>query len=169
MVIVGGVEEAGRGPVIGPMVMAIVTINEGDEQRFVDLGIKDSKLLSKEKRKELFEVIKENVLEYKISVVTPQEIDEALDKTNVDMNLNWLEAKTSGELINSVKLDKVIVDCPSNNIEAYREYVYNLLERNNGMRPEVVAEHKADFKYVVVGAASILAKVTRDYLIEEIK
>lgn len=170
MAIIAGVEEAGRGPVIGPLVMAIVTIDEKDEQKLKDLGVKDSKLVAKHKRSMMYQKIIDTVLDYKIIKVSPSEIDNALDKNNPDMNLNWLEATTSAKLINSVKLDKVILDCPSSNVNAYKNYVNNLvLRKENGMRPDIVAEHKADVKYTIVGAASIIAKVTRDSLIEGIK
>ena len=80
-------------------------------------------------------------------------------------NLNWLEADVQAQLINKLKPEKVIVDCPSNNIEAYSEYVRKKLN----VDCELVCEHKADMNHLVVGAASILAKVTRDRAIEEIK
>lgn len=160
--IVAGVEEAGRGPVIGPMVMAIVACEEAKLYELEKLGVKDSKLLSVSKRKELFKVIKEN-FDYKIIILSPQIIDAALSSS--DMNLNLLEARTSAKLINKIKAHKVILDCPSNNIKAYEQYVKKLLDYDI----KVVAEHKADLNHIIVGAASILAKHKRDTLIEEIK
>ena len=68
-------------------------------------------------------------------------------------------------MINKLKPDKVIVDCPSNNIEDYSDYIKKKLN----VDCELVAEHKADLNHLVVGAASILAKVTRDREIEKIK
>ena len=67
------------------------------------------------------------------------------------------------KIINKLKPDKAILDAPSNNIEAYADYV------KNKVKCEILAEHKADANYPVVGAASILAKVTRDREIEKIK
>lgn len=161
--IIAGVEEAGRGPVIGPMVMAICTIEESKEERLREIGVKDSKLLTPLRREQLFEQIQE-LCKHTIIVLNPSEIDSALN--DPDMNLNKLEAVTSAKLINSVKLDRVILDCPSNNIPVYTKYVKDKVDDKT---IELIAEHKADLNHLIVGAASILAKVTRDRLIEEIK
>lgn len=160
--IVGGVEEAGRGPVIGPMVMAICATNEANISKLVRLGVKDSKLISPRNRDNLFEKVKELCV-HEIIVLSPQEIDDALD--NPEMNLNKLEGVVSAKLINKVVVDKVILDCPSNNINAYKEFVASFLKK----KVDLVAEHKADLNHTIVGAASILAKVTRDRIIDDLK
>ncbi|PIN80342.1 ribonuclease HII [Candidatus Woesearchaeota archaeon CG10_big_fil_rev_8_21_14_0_10_32_9] len=160
--IVAGVEEAGRGPVIGPMVMCICATDEKNLDKLSEIGVKDSKLLSPLQRERLFEQIKK-ICNHKIVIISSQEIDDSLN--DPEMNLNKLEAKTSAMLINSVKSDKVTLDCPSTNIPAYRQYVQNFVKVNT----TIIAEHKADLNYVIVGAASILAKVTRDAEIEKIK
>lgn len=165
--IISGVEEAGRGPVIGPMVMAICAIDEKDEDKLRQLGVKDSKLILPRKREQLFDQITK-MCKTEIIILEPKDIDAALN--DPEMNLNKLEAKTSAELINKLakktKIDKIILDCPSNNIEAYRNLVRKQLENK---KIDLLAEHKADLNHIIVGAASILAKVTRDKLIEEIK
>ncbi len=160
--IVAGVEEAGRGPVIGPMVMCICATDEKNISKLETIGVKDSKLLSPKQRENLFEQIKK-ICEYKIIVLSPAEIDAALNDPL--MNLNKLEAKTSAELINSMNCNKVILDCPSNNIPAYKQYVQKMITKS----VELVAEHKADLNHTIVGAASILAKVTRDAEIDKLK
>jgi ribonuclease HII len=154
-----GIDEAGRGPVIGPLVMAGVLVES--EKALEGLGIKDSKLLSVARRNELFDVVKK--FSHKIVIAEPLEIDDAL--LNPSMNLNWLEAKHIANLVNHFKPSKVYVDCPSVNVGAFVSYLKKLLK----VETEIVAEHKADLKYEVVGAASILAKVTRDREIEKIK
>ena len=86
-----GIDEAGRGPVIGPLVMAGVLIDEKYEYKLKKLGVKDSKLLTKEKREYLFKKILDTVKKYKIISLTPDVVDEHL-KSNKS-NLNILEAK----------------------------------------------------------------------------
>ena len=158
-----GIDEAGRGPVIGPLVMAGAKIKEKDEQKLIDLGVKDSKLLTPLQRERMFDTILEIVDEYKIIILSPQDVDAALESENT--NLNWLEADHSIEIINELDADKAILDAPSNNIEKYTQYVENKLK----VKTEILAEHKADMIYPIVSAASILAKVTRDAEIEKIK
>lgn len=104
-------------------------------------------------------------MKYQLIVISPQEIDANVNGEN-GSNLNWLEANKTVELINMLQPDKAIIDCPSTNTKAYHEYI---TERLLHKKVKIVTEHKADFKYLIVGAASILAKVARDAAIEEIK
>ena len=146
------------------MVIVGVTIKEEDEYKLKTLGVKDSKLLSPQIREELFDEIKKYVFDYKIIIIEPAEIDDAVFKKD-GLNLNWLEAAKSIELINYLKPDKAFVDCPSTNTKAYSERLESGLKN----KTQLVAEHKADVKYPVVSAASILAKVVRDREIAKIK
>ena len=156
-----GIDEAGRGPVIGSMIMAGVMIEEGDEHLLE--GSKDSKMLAHSVRLELDKKIKENT-RYLIIEISPQQIDDAL--ADPDMNLNWLEAKGQAELINKLKPDKAIIDCPSPNLIAYGAYIRDLLDNKD---IELIVEHKADEKYITSSAASILAKVRREEIVSELK
>jgi ribonuclease HII len=159
-----GIEEAGRGPVIGPLVMAGVKINEEDIIKLKEMGVKDSKLLTPIMRESLFPKIKQIVMDYKIIILSAQDVDDALN--NPIINLNWLEALTSIKIIDYLNPDKAILDCPSNNIGAYENYVKERIKNKN---IKILAEHKADLNHTVVAAASILAKVTRDKEIENLK
>lgn len=161
-----GIDEAGRGPVIGPMVMAGVLIDEQDEETLKDLGVRDSKLVPAEKRPELAHRIEEHADRIHVRVLLPEEIDRAV--LSESFNLNLLEAKTSAEIITELKPDKAILDCPSTNPAAYVETVRKFLPREMRSR-DIVAEHKADAKYPVVSAASIIAKVRRDSEIDIIR
>jgi len=163
MAIVCGIDDAGRGPVIGPMVLAGALINGNDLQKLKELGVKDSKLLSPKKREELYNHIISLAKNYKIIVVSPEEIDQALESDT--SNLNILESKKFAQIINVLKPEKTIVDCPSNNIVAYTSYLKTLLKVDTKLE----CHHKADFKFIEVGCASILAKVTRDREIEKIQ
>jgi len=145
------------GPAVGPLVMAGVIY----DKKLENLGIKDSKLLTKDKRDELYDKIIE-FAEHKILVVDPAEIDKAVMSDSY--NLNFLEADTSIKIIKALKSESAIIDCPSTNVPAYTKYLQDDLEGVN-----LVVEHKADMNHMVVGAASILAKVTRDRLIEVLK
>ena len=137
---------------------------EGDKIPKLDaIGVKDSKLLTPKKREELFDKIKQIAKNFEIIIISPKEVDQALESESI--NLNWLEAITSANIINKLKPDKAILDCPSTNIKSYSDYVKKLLKTDT----EIIAEHKADLNYTIVGTASILAKVTRDREIEAIK
>jgi len=164
MALVAGIEEAGRGPVIGPMVMCGVLVEEKDEPKLKSIGAKDSKLLTPKTRELLYEQIISMVKQVELIIVSAQEIDNALNDPN--LNLNKLEALTSAKIINKLNPSKVLVDCPSNNTRAYAAELRSYLENK---KITIVAEHKADVKYTVVSAASIIAKVTRDREIEKIK
>lgn len=161
MVKVLGIDEAGRGPVIGPMIIGGVMIDEGKEAMLGE--VKDSKLLSHKKRMLLDKQIKQ-VSKYHIIEVLPNEIDNALNSPN--LNLNWLEAHKQAEIINTLKPDVAIIDAPSNSISKYTEYLKNLLENK---KIKLIIEHKADLNYPVCSAASIIAKVKREEAMDKIK
>ena len=162
-----GVDEAGRGPILGPLVMAAILIDEEGEKKLRWMGVKDSKLLSPPVREELFERIREIVLDFRIEVIEPDAIDHSLNEEN--FNLNWLEAETSARMVSELNPDKIIIDCPSVNIPAYKDYFSNRLSSGVKQKAELVVEHKADVNHIVVGGASIVAKVIRDKYIENIK
>ena len=165
MTIVCGIDEAGRGPVIGPLVIAGACIDEKELSALECIGVKDSKLLSPTQRTQLYFQITSILKQYEIIIIAPEKIDAAvLDKKT--MNLNWLEAITSAKIIDVLKPDKAYIDCPSTNIQAYSHYIREKLVHK---KTELICEHKADATYVICSAASILAKVTRDKEIEKIK
>lgn len=164
MATVCGIDEAGRGPLIGPLFMAGVVIEEGQEDLLKQMGVKDSKLLTPKKREELFEKIKTVVKSYKILRVAPDEIDDAVNGVD-GTNLNWLEANKAVEILNELKAANAIIDCPSPNIQAYTAFI----EKKLTHKTKIVCAHHADTDYVVVGAASILAKVSRDEEIAQLR
>ena len=158
-----GIDEAGRGPVIGPLVMAIVACSDDDKQFFNKLGVKDSKQLSSAKRVKLARIIRKRCA-HAIVKLSPAKIDKAL--ISKDSSLNCLEAETSRKLINMIlkkvnptAIGRVMLDLPSKNVLAYITRVRG--EENFGDL-NIVAEFKADENYIEVSAASILAKTVRD-------
>jgi len=158
-----GIDEAGRGPIIGPMVMCGVAIEEGQEKELELLGVKDSKLLSPRVRERIAAVLEKKYAFHTV-VISPIEID-SMTGNGKTKNLNWLEAEKAVVIVEALKPDKVIIDCPSPNLKAYTAFI---AERVDSKR-QIVCEHKADLHYVVVGAASIIAKVARDAEIEKLK
>jgi ribonuclease HII len=165
MTLVAGIDESGRGPVIGPLIMAGVLINEEDSARLKSLGVKDSKLLTPEQRLYLEKGIKKIAQAYKVIKVPPKEIDYAVEGHD-GLNLNWLEAKKVAEVINTLKPEKAIIDCPSPNLKAYSNYIKKHLDHPD---IELVVAHKADRDFFEVGAASVLAKNAREKEVEKIE
>lgn len=162
-----GIDDAGRGPILGPMYLAGVLISSTEESAIKDMGAKDSKLLHHSQR---IKIAKEIRTVAKVEVVesSPEEIDEAVIG---GANLNTLEAKKAADIINKLnnKKDKikVIVDCPSVNTVAWKNKLITFIEHTQNL--EIHCEHKADFNHAVVGAASIIAKVAREEAVAEIK
>ncbi len=156
-----GIDEAGRGALIGPLVIAGFIIDDDKINTLKMMGVKDSKLLSKEKRESLYYELKK-MGKYEIIKVMPQEIDQ---RFRMGTNLNDLEMLKMAEIINKLKPDKAILDSPHPIPEKFKAQIKVKIDHKTC---EIISENKADTKYVVVGAASILAKVTRDRAIEEI-
>ncbi len=164
-----GIDEAGRGPVIGPLVMCGVRMPETRVRELVNLGVKDSKQLLPKRREELYQQLQKIVDGVHLVLIQASEIDAAL--FGDDFNLNTLEAAKSAEIIKQLSPDRVIIDCPSPNLKAHHQDVKRLLdslgfEKNN---IEIITAHKADVDFPIVSAASIIAKVTRDAIIEDMK
>lgn len=164
MVMICGIDEAGRGPAIGPLVVCGVLIDEEKETLLQQIGARDSKTLAPGRREKLFAQIKGIANDVHLKVLSPQEIDAAVFAK--DSNLNQLETAAMAAIINALKPDKAYIDCPSNNIEGWTAELREMLDF---VPKEIIAENKADALYPVVSAASIMAKVTRDRAIEALK
>ena len=162
-----GIDDAGRGPLIGPMILAGVLWTGEVERKLKKENIKDSKLLSHVERVRLAQIIRVNVSAYKTVLVFPSEIDSTL-------NLNTLEASKMAEIINAMNTGKmkqekitVVIDCPSVNISAWQKTLESFVKEKDNLK--IICEHKADANYLSVSAASILAKVQREEEVEKIK
>jgi len=159
-----GIDDAGRGPVIGPMILGGVLIYKKNNKILKELGVKDSKLLTHKKRNEIKKEL-EKKFNYHLEITSPKEIDEC-------SNLNYLEAVKSAMIINKITRGieepiKVIIDCPSTNIKSWTTDVQKLIE--NPKNISLTCEHKADLNHPVVSAASILAKEKREEEIVKLK
>ena len=156
-----GIDEAGRGPVLGPMVVAGVVCSQELSDRLKRSGLKDSKKLSPKIRKEMFELIQDEALWVKTVVIWPVDIDVAV-RTN---GLNKLERDAFAEIINAYEgTAKIIIDSP----QTPAVFTKMIEEKLNSKR-DVLCSFKADDIYPVVSAASVVAKYTRDSIIEELK
>ena len=120
------------------MVLAGVVLDERDLSKLKAIGVKDSKLLTPNQREYLFEQIKKIVKDYYIIIVSPQEIDDAV--LSPTTNLNHLESEKFAEIINYLKADISVVDCPSTNIPAYTKELRSLLT----VKTSLLCEHRAD-------------------------
>lgn len=156
-----GIDDAARGPVIGPMFLAGVLVDDNSRAALKKFGIKESKQVLQPRRVEMAKFIREAVLGFHVVKSTPEEIDNFVLK---GANLNTLEAIKTAEIINELntKKDKikVIIDCPSVNPKAWMRTLRDFIE--NGGNLELACEHKADVNHVEAAAASILAKVARE-------
>jgi len=156
-----GIDEAGRGPVIGPLVLCGVCIEEKRLKNLERLGIKDSKKLSPKRRTILDRKIRK-ICDYHIITISASDIDNLRSK---DVNLNEIEKIAITKIISHFNPDLAIVDSVDVNPERFRKEIKEIVNEDI----EVIAEHGADDKYSIVGAASILAKVERDTEVEKIK
>ncbi len=163
-----GIDDAGRGPVIGPMVLAGCLLTKDAEKELKKAGVKDSKQLTNKRREFLSKIIKEKAETFEIVLSNPVEIDDSL---NNGTNLNKLEAKMTGEIINRInkgyKKIIVIVDCPSVSLEKWKDILRYYIKDLSTL--EISCEHKADKNHVSVSAASILAKCVREKEMAKLK
>jgi ribonuclease HII len=99
MVLICGIDEARRGPVLGPMVMCGALIDEEDLPKLEKLGPKDSKLLTAEQREDLYPKLIKVLRHYKVFIIPPKEIDKAVHGHD-GLNLNKLEAHKQADILN---------------------------------------------------------------------
>jgi ribonuclease HII len=163
--LVAGVDDAGRGSVIGPLVIAGILIDEKELSKLVQLGVKDSKLLSPSKRESLAIEIKRIAQKHAVVKLSPAEIDKVVEKGRKLHKLNRLEAQAMAKVIEILKPDIAYVDASDVLEERFKQQILEYLP----FKVEIVSEHRADSKYPVVSAASIIAKVERDKAIAELK
>ena len=157
-----GIDEAGRGCIIGPMVICAAAINPMEEYKLKELGVKDSKKLSPMQREKLYPKVA-HLCKYVTVKVTAAELNVLMPK----QNLNEIEAMKIAQAIDMLALHhpEVYVDSPDNIPAKFTKRI----EKYIRTRAKITSTNKADDIYLIVGAASIIAKVTRDREIEKIK
>ena len=153
-----GVDEAGRGPVIGPLVVAGICIDNDEKLR--ELGVRDSKKCTPKKREELDLEIRK-IAKCELIVLPAIEIDLLRN----EMSLNIIEAKLFSSVIERLHPQIAYVDSADTNEEKFAQYIHSEI----GNKIEIISKHKADENYPVVSAASIIAKVKRDAEIKKIE
>jgi ribonuclease HII len=163
--LIAGVDEAGRGCVIGPMVVAGVCVRSENLQLLAELGVKDSKLLTPKKREALYPEILKLVSDCQVIKVLPYVIDKAVRSKRTLYKLNRLEAQTMAKIIQELKPDEAYVDAADVRQERFGEHIKECLK----VQTTIISKHKADRTFPVVSAASIIAKVVRDREIETLK
>lgn len=140
---IGGVDEVGRGPLIGPVVAACVVLPKD----FVLEGLTDSKKLSEKKRDKFYEYIKENALAYGIGIISPEVIDEV----NIYEASKLAMIEAINEVRKQISLEHVLIDAMPLDLDI-----------------ETTSIIKGDAKSISIAAASVIAKVTRDKMMYEL-
>lgn len=148
-----GVDEAGRGPVIGPLVVAGVLVDEEGLRRLRELEVRDSKLLTPSRREELYKEITA-FAGHQVIKTSARELDGLMGSKS----LNQIEADLFAKVISGLSPESAYVDAADVSCRNFERMILKAMK----IKPLLVVEHKADERYPAVSAASIVAKVERD-------
>ena len=168
-----GADEAGRGPVIGPLVVCAVMMPVEEYDNLIEVGVKDSKFLSSKKREELKQWFLSNSetkpWHHSIIICSP----ERIDSSSGNQGLNVLETELFAEAINSLPDEikhsvTILNDACDVKPQRFSDRIANQLNSWPWPESSIISEHKADENDPFVGMASILAKQKRDECIKEI-
>lgn len=146
-----GVDEAGRGPLLGPLVIAAVSIPKTDDW-LPESEVQDSKDLKPAKRDALAGEISERY-RFRAIILSSHQIDMAVEGSTGSLTI--LEIREIRSLLDGLTADHIVIDAPTR---------HNPFDKDN-----IVYEHKADETYKCVGAASIIAKTIRDKSIQRLQ
>jgi ribonuclease HII len=155
-----GIDESGRGPVCGPLVLCGYLIDDSKRENLRKIGVRDSKLLTAKKRSSMYSHLRKLADGARTVIISACEID----KLRTEINLNKIEIGKMQFLINKMKPDCAIIDAPEVNTKAFAAKIQKGLK----CECEIIAENFADKNHLEVGAASIIAKVTRDNEIKKL-
>ena len=154
-----GIDDAGRGSMIGPLVIAGITIEKKNLKKLKSLGVRDSKKLTRKSREILYKKIIKNVDDYYVVRIPPKTIDHSVFKHN----LNHLEAKNMAKIV--IKLNPTVSYVDSCDVD-YKRFGKEISLLSS--KAKIKSYHHADSRFVAVAAASIIAKVTRDRAIHRL-
>ena len=155
-----GVDEAGRGSLVGPLVIAGVSLSKTKIRKLRSMGIKDSKKLTPLQREKLYKKIIKFADDYYVAKINPSTIDKSVFKHE----LNYLEAKYMAKVISKLNPNISYVDSCDVNPSRFAKTISKLSKKN-----KIKSYHHADSRFVIVSAASIIAKVNRDREIKKIR
>jgi ribonuclease HII len=155
---IAGIDEAGRGALIGPLVVAGVCLVEDKIQELISIGARDSKTITPSTRNRLYPLIMHFAERVSVVKVSPSEIDRYVFEKQKLKKLNYLEALSMKKIIDELSPDRVYVDAPDTDAQRFG----SILSENLSKRIEIISAHHADRTYIIVSAASIIAKVIRD-------
>jgi ribonuclease HII len=155
-----GIDDAGRGSMLGPLVIAGISLHKNKISKLKSLGAKDSKQLSPKNREILYKKIITLVDDYYVTKISPKSIDASVKKHG----LNHLEAKYMAKVISKLSPATSYVDSCDVDPQRFGKEISSLT--NNS---KIYSYHHADSRFVVVSAASIIAKVTRDKAISQLR
>ncbi|MFW9903078.1 MAG: hypothetical protein ACFFFH_01985 [Candidatus Thorarchaeota archaeon] len=191
---VSGIDEAGRGSVLGPLLVVGVTLDQEYVDKLVNRGLKDSKLFSgssgRKKRTELALEIQKLASELEVKEIPAKEIDLTLQNRPQD-NLNFLEIRNMAKIICSLSSEEITIDSiskPQYLIKHLTRYLKRLessiiiniglmesktgnliIKQPNGSIKRIIVSEKADRIFPIVSAASCVAKYIRDKRLREIE
>jgi ribonuclease HII len=157
----GGVDEAGRGCVVGPLVVAGVSADSQGVENLREIGVRDSKLLSPRRRNTLYGEILKICVRVNWALIGPQEIDIVVSTGKKYRKLNYLEALYFAKVVDELEAASVTVDASDTSPKRFEDVICT----NLTVPCKVRAYHFADRDYPLVSAASIIAKVERDRLV----
>ena len=152
-----------KGAVLGPLVVAGVTIDIRSEKKLKALGVKDSKELTPKKREELYKHIESIAKDIFVLKVAPCRIDTY---RSMGINLDRIEAMKMAEIIDFNSSGKIFIDSLTHNPPRFKKQIEKFAKNKNA---ELVVDNYMDESNIAVSAASIVAKVERDKEIEELK
>ncbi len=155
-----GVDEAGRGSLLGPLVIAGVSLKRSKIKKLSSMGIRDSKKLTPAARERLYKKIIEYADDYYIARINPKTIDRSVKKHQ----LNLLEAKYMAKVISKLKPNISYVDSCDVNPKRFGKEIDKMAKKG-----KIRSCHHADSRFVIVSAASIVAKVNRDKTIAKLR
>ncbi|XP_076890998.1 ribonuclease H2 subunit A-like [Bidens hawaiensis] len=160
-----GIDEAGRGPVLGPMVYGCLYCPVSYKNTLSTLEFADSKTLKEEKREELFESLKADAtIGWAVDVIDPRVLSAKMLQKN-KINLNEISHESAMGLVKKVlNMGHLLTEVYVDTVGDPEKYRINLTERFPSIK--FVVAKKADSLYPVVSGASIVAKVTRDHALQ---